>query len=317
MNRREFLKGTLATTAGVACFAHAASTEGSASRDGSGSGWIIDTNVELFGWPHRELKYGATQALVEKLQTHSVRQAWAGSYEALFHKNIDGVNRRLAEECQRNGRGMLAPLGTVNPVWPDWEEDLRRCDEDYGMHGIKLYPSYQNYTLDHPNFEKLLRQATDRGMLVQVAVAMEDERVHHPRTVLSAVDTQPLRDTLNRVPDARVMLVNPFRHVRGNELRALVRETNVLFEISNLDGTGGLERILSGSHWYLPVTMPLERLVFGSHAPLFPLENALFKFMESELSKVQCEAIWKENAGRFLATASMKSDNRRQNRSQP
>ena len=70
---------------------------------------IIDTNVNLFDWPFRKLKYGNTKALVEKLRNHRITQAWAGNYEALFHKDISGVNARLAEECRVNGQGMLLP----------------------------------------------------------------------------------------------------------------------------------------------------------------------------------------------------------------
>src|ERR1051325_7891142 len=58
---------------------------------------IIDTNVHLFDWPFRRLKYAETKALVAKLRRHRIRQAWAGSFEGLLHKNLDGVNARLAE----------------------------------------------------------------------------------------------------------------------------------------------------------------------------------------------------------------------------
>src|SRR5204862_5725211 len=90
---------------------------------------IIDTNVHVFDWPFRKLKYAGAKALVAKLRKHRITQAWAGSYEGLLHKNLDGVNARLTEECRANGAGILVPFGTVNPALPDWEEDLRRCQE--------------------------------------------------------------------------------------------------------------------------------------------------------------------------------------------
>ena len=75
---------------------------------------IIDTNVHLFDWPFRKLKYARTKALVAKLRKHRITQAWAGSYEGLLHKNLDGVNARLAEECQANGANLL-PLRDRQP----------------------------------------------------------------------------------------------------------------------------------------------------------------------------------------------------------
>jgi predicted TIM-barrel fold metal-dependent hydrolase len=74
---------------------------------------------------------------------------------------------------QPNGEKMLLPFGAVNPALPDWEEDLRRCQEKYGMPGIRLYPSYHNYTLQKPEVAHLLEQARKRGLLVQLAVRME------------------------------------------------------------------------------------------------------------------------------------------------
>ena len=120
---------------------------------------IIDTNVHLFDWPFRKLKYARTKALVAKLRKHRITQVWAGSYEGLLHKNLDGVNARLAEECQTNGERMLLPFGVVNPALPDWKEDLRRCHEKFRMPGIRLYPSYHNYTLKEPEVARLLKLA--------------------------------------------------------------------------------------------------------------------------------------------------------------
>src|SRR6185369_3562981 len=105
-----------------------------------------------------------------KLKKHRITQAWAGNFEAVLHKNFDLANARLAEECRANGSGMLLPFGSVNPIWPDWEETLRRCHETYRMPGIRLYPNYHGYALDRPEFLALLGRATERGMLVQIAI---------------------------------------------------------------------------------------------------------------------------------------------------
>lgn len=310
VDRRRFLKGSLLTAASLSVPWHlaagAAEHEGTAraaSAGGPVDGGLIDVNVDLFNWPFRTLKYGETPALVEKLRKHRVQQAWAGSNEALFHKNIDAVNARLAEACAREGDGVLVPFGTVNPAWPDWEEDLRRCQEVYHMPGVKLFPNHQNYTLDHPAFAELIRQAADRGMVVLIAIDVQDERMRHPRVDVEPVDVMPLAQVLPEVPHARVVLVNPFRKVRMEKLQTMVDRTNVRFGISNLDGNGGLERVMAGTHWYLHTAVPAERLVFGSHMPYRPLENVLFRFMESEMTEQAARAIMAENAAALLQRA--------------
>ncbi len=71
---------------------------------------IIDTNINLFKWPFRRMKYGETKSLVAKLRHHRITEAWAGNFEALFSKSINEVNARLAEECRVNGEGVLIPF---------------------------------------------------------------------------------------------------------------------------------------------------------------------------------------------------------------
>jgi hypothetical protein len=38
---------------------------------------IIDTNIHLFDWPFRKLKYADTDKLVAKLRRHRITRAWA------------------------------------------------------------------------------------------------------------------------------------------------------------------------------------------------------------------------------------------------
>src|SRR4029453_14335612 len=119
IDRRRFLKNSLAgVTAvsrpgqqpGVAQAAAGLSPAVSSSK----AGGIIDTNVNLFNWPFRALKYRDTRTLVAKLKKHRVIEAWAGSFEALLSKDMDGANARLAAECLKHGPGFLIPFGSVN-----------------------------------------------------------------------------------------------------------------------------------------------------------------------------------------------------------
>ena len=89
-NRRRFLKGALLPAAlGTlpACAARGAEADGGGDSPPN----IIDTNVHLFDWPFRKLKYAGAKPLVAKLRKHRIKLAWAGSYEGLLHKNLEGV----------------------------------------------------------------------------------------------------------------------------------------------------------------------------------------------------------------------------------
>ena len=262
---------------------------------------IIDTNVHLFQWPFRRLKYDRTEALVQKLRRHRIAQAWAGSFEFVLHKQLDGANRRLADECRERGGGLLIPIGSVNPAWPDWEEDLRRCHEQYKMPGIRLYPAYHGYGLDHPELLRLLASAARRGLLVQIVIRMEDERVHHPSIVAPVVNAARLPEILVRVPQTRVQLLNADTVFRSGRLRALIEQTGTTFDIAAVEGDGGIGRLIDGTHPTYRCLVPLERLLFGTHAPFFPCESALLKLFESPLDRQQLDKIMFANARTLLS----------------
>jgi predicted TIM-barrel fold metal-dependent hydrolase len=301
VDRRDFLQGSLLTAAGVGLYTQ--SETSAAGEDVSNApGPVIDTNVYVSRWPFRRIPGDDTAGLVEMLRGHGVVQAWAGSFDGVFHKDIAAVNARLAEECRTRGEDLLLPLGTVNPKLPDWEEDLRRCHEEYRMPGVRLHPNYHGYSLDDPAFVRLLEMASERGMIVQLAAWMEDERHQHPLMPVPAVDLAPLTGLLNDLPDLRVVLLNAV-HVPGDKrLRLLAEAGQVFFDLAKLELIEGLAELLG--------QVPVERILFGSFSPMFYFESTLLKLRESALSETETRRILEENARRLLAASSREASKR-------
>lgn len=265
---------------------------------------IIDANVHLFRWPFRRLALDETTALVAKLRSLDIVEAWASSYEALLHSDLSAVNERLVTECRERGEGLLRPVGAINLSLPDWEEDLRRCLDDYKMSAVRLYPNYHDTELSDPVLARFLKLAAGKA-LVQIAVMMEEERTQHPLMKIPHVNTAPLPAILNAIPDARVMLLNSFRAVRGKPLLELVASEQVWFDISTLEGISGIERTLQQSPddrlLFGIQQIPANRLVFGTHAPFYLPESAVLKLKESELNEEQLVQITSGNFRRSLS----------------
>jgi len=302
IDRRSFLKNSLLGAAAVSVAAQPAARSASAAAS-SGPPGIIDTNVNLFDWPFRRLKYRDTKALVAKLKKHRIIEAWAGSFEALLSKDMNGVNARLAAECREHGRGFLIPFGSVNLAWPDWEEDVRRCHEIHKMPGLRIYPGYQPFDLDHPAMESLVKMTAERGLILQVVFGMEDPRVHHPIINVGPVTFAPLLQVMKRAPDAKVELLHFPGSPQGDQLSQFMTHPNTVMDISRLEGNGAVGRMI-GSITGLPsARVPVDRIVFGSHAPYFPVETALLKLVESPLDVQQLQAIMRGNARRLLPRA--------------
>lgn len=257
---------------------------------------LIDTNVTLGDWAVRRSWVKAPADLAAKLQAHGVTSAWAGSFEGALHTDLAGVNARLAEACAAvAGGGVLRPFGTVNPALPDWEEDVRRCHEMHRMPGLRLYPNYHGYALDDPRFHRLVELATERRLLLQVALAVEDDRSHNPMLTTAPVAAAPLADLLGRIPSARVMLLNASSRVLGpgNPLLSRLAQAGVYFETATLEGVAGIESLLTKT--------PDLRLMFGSHTPYYYFESALLKLQESALTPAQLTAVMSGHAEAALA----------------
>lgn len=287
LSRRSFIKATAALAA-VATSAASQETDGVEAPTEA----LIDTHVALGQWPFRHLPLAdKTANLVAELRKHGVTQAWAGSLDALLHKDIAAVNSRLAEQCQQHGDGLLVPIGALNLKLPDWEEDLRRCDEVHRMPGVRLHPNYHGYKLNDPAFVRLLEIVAARKMLVQITVIMEEERTLHPLVNVPPTDTAPLSTALKKLPTARVQLLNAFRTLKPADAESLA-SLGVRFEIAMLEGVSGVEQLLK--------RLPLSALCFGSYAPVFYFDSARLKLQESELGGMQRSAICSENAVQLL-----------------
>jgi predicted TIM-barrel fold metal-dependent hydrolase len=296
IDRRTFLQQSIAT-AGAASILTERSSLGASSR---GPG-IIDTNVNLFDWPFRALKYHNTKALVAKLKKHLVIQAWAGSFEALLAKDINGVNERLTAECHRYGRGYLLPFGSVNIAWPDWEEDLRRCHEVHHMPGIRIYPGYQPFDLNHPEMEKLVQSIARRRLVLQIVFGMEDPRVYHPMINVGPVTFSPLAKLAAANRDAKIQLLHFPNSPPGADFVEFIKQPNTCVEISRFEGNGAIGRMIGVIQGLPSVHVPVERILFGSHAPYSPIETAILKLIESPLDGSRLRSITHENAERLIA----------------
>jgi uncharacterized protein len=256
---------------------------------------IVDTNVYVGRWPWRRLPLDDAAALVAKLKSHGVTQAWACSFEGLFQRDLRGVNERLADACRSMGEGLLVCVGSINPTLPDWEEDVRRCQEVFEMQVIRLHPNYHGYKLDAEPAGRVLSAAAERGLVVQMAVSMEDERTQNRVFRVPHVDCGPLAKLVAERPSLKLIVLNAFRALSIKDAEKLAAAGNVSFDIAMLEGVGGVGRLV--------LQIGLEHVVFGSLAPLFYFESARQKLRESELGGFQVEAITSGNAKRLLAKA--------------
>jgi predicted TIM-barrel fold metal-dependent hydrolase len=250
-------------------------------------------NVSLSRWPFRRLIGDEPAELAARLRKSNVSQAWAGTFDGIFHKDISAANARLAKDCRAHGEGLLVPFGSINPKLPDWQEDLRRCHEEHKMPGIRLHPNYHGYKLDDPVFRELLRLASARKLIVQLALAMEDERTQHSLMRVPPVDIAPLADLVASNPQLRLVVLNCFPQFRLETLPKLSSAGEIYFDFAMVERIGAVSR--------LAAQVSFSRVLFGSNYPLYYFESALLKVKESGLTPAQSNAVLADNARRLIA----------------
>jgi predicted TIM-barrel fold metal-dependent hydrolase len=282
-------RGFLATSAGVAVTHLALPARhvvGAAPRTAVE---IIDTHAYLGHWPFRQTAGNTPAETIAALRRGNVVQGWAGTFEGLLHKDVSGANARLAEACRREGEGLLAPFGSVNPTLPDWEEDVRRCHEAFKMSGIRLHPNYHGYTLDDERFVRLLSLAAQRKLIVQLVAALDDEVHAYLRLPSMQVDLRPLAAVVKRFPESRLTLHSRSRRFDADRVGALVMATNVYFDASAIADPGGA---------------PADRMVLGSSWPLGTIESAVDRAFDAAATDAEARAIGYETAHRLFRAAS-------------
>jgi len=270
VSRRELLQ--TAMVAGAAGLGRGLQAEASTAKP------FVDTHVYLGHWPHAYLGVSDAPALIVLLRQHKITQAFAGSFDGLFHKDIAGVNERLAEECASAGDAFLVPFGTINPTLPDWEDDVRRCHQQHRMRGIRLHPNYHGYALDDSRFGRLLELAVERGLLVQLVAWLEDTRHAWLTPKVSRLDVAQLPQVLAKVRGVRMVVSGAVGIVDGTTLDGLLKSSDVYFDQAGPDSKKASRRPLD--HW------DPNRLVFGSGAPLRTVAEAVSEAETSSLRGV-------------------------------
>lgn len=160
------------------------------------------------------------------------------------------------------------------------------------MAGIRLHPNYHGYALADPDFARLLKMAAERKLVVQLALKMEDERTQHPLLRVPAVDAARLADLAAATPGLRLVVLNGPGALLRDGLPELAA-AGVYFDFAMMEGVAGVARLIE--------RVGLDRVVFGSHAPLFTWESARLKVTEAGLDEAQARAVLSANARRLLA----------------
>jgi predicted TIM-barrel fold metal-dependent hydrolase len=225
-------------------------------------GTSIDLNAYTGFWP--SLPLTADVAGVRgALQSYGVEQVCLSPLAALWGHNPHRANRPLLEETAAYDD--VWPVPVLDPTVATWRKELDSLAEHPRVRLVKLHPNYHGYDLDQA--DELLAALTERGLAAAVQTRMEDPRRQYPQAQVPDVPAEAVIAAAERHPDLTVILGG----ARWNEIRALgprlLAGPRLYADTSQADGMDSLALLCAEGL--------TERLVFGSHAPLFIPYSAL------------------------------------------
>ncbi|WP_114578725.1 amidohydrolase family protein [Saliphagus sp. LR7] len=143
---------------------------------------IVDAHAYLGRWPFHPID-ATPEKLLSVMNRKGIDRAIVSSLGAVFYRDHEFGNRELADDVKGH-EDRLVPFATINPTFPDWEEELRYCIEELEMQGVRLLPAYHDYEIDAPEAVALLEACADLGVPAMLVPALEDQRGRHPRVTL-------------------------------------------------------------------------------------------------------------------------------------
>lgn len=255
---------------------------------------MIDINAYLGHFAFRQLRHNTAEGLLRLMDRNHIEQAVVSSAAAITYRNAQAGNEEVAAEVKGH-RDRLIPFAVLNPAYADWREDLRVCQEDFGMRGLRLYPHWQAYRLDSEACLDLVRTASARKMPVSIPFRVEDRRQGSWLVDIPDVAHQEAIALVRAVPDAKFIFGNGAGFIGS----ALGRKDNGLpanyyVEISLLTA------LVSNEIGQLIQNLGDDRLLFGSGIPFHYPDGALLKLEVLDAAPATKERIARGNARRLL-----------------
>ncbi|HWQ57243.1 MAG TPA: amidohydrolase family protein [Bryobacteraceae bacterium] len=253
---------------------------------------MIDINAYLGHFAFRRLRHNTAAGLLKVMDAKGIKKAVVSSAAAIAYRNSQGGNEELAEEVERH-RGRLIPFAVLNPAYAGWRDDLKTCNEKFGMKGLRLYPHWHNYRLGDPACVALVNAATERNMLITIPMRVEDPR---QRTWLldipdlSPVEVEPL---IRACPRAKIVMVNGGGYGRLGR-RDGAMPGNVWVDV------GRMSAVMANELGSLIKSMGADRILLGTGMPFQYPDPALLKVEVQDISAEDKEKIRSRNAAALL-----------------
>ncbi len=252
---------------------------------------LIDSNAHIGHWPFRHRNHNTCSTLIERMNDFGVSAAIVSNLSGCLYKNPHTANEAMVEEIRsrRNYVDRFIMLGVINPIYGGWKDDFQDCIDHYGMRGIKLYPKYHGYTLDHPNCIELAKMARDKDIVIALALRVVDSRPSSWLDINEEYNLAQIMTLVKHVPDGKYLIQNVANSLDlVQEDLALIRSTQLVMDTSgrNINQLGKFLQIFGKN-----------KFAFGSHSPILDYCTGLLRIESLSVSEADEETKVKLRSG--------------------
>jgi predicted TIM-barrel fold metal-dependent hydrolase len=244
-----------------------------------------DVSAFVGDWPFRRLPDCTPEALEQRLRREGFQRAYVSPLDGLFAGDPQPANAHWGDILRESTFFHFVPI--LNPMLPGWERSLAACREQ-GAAAVRLVPNYHGYSAQEEAAKALAQAAGGLHLPVMIQLRMQDTRAMHPRAPVPDVDWREAAALARACPQTPLIVVA----ASWPEACKLLEETRALpgcyLTLSHLEVVDGV--------WRLVEQFGTERLLMGTHAPLFTPTSARVKVEMSRLSAAQKYALCEGNA---------------------
>lgn len=136
---------------------------------------MTDHNCFIGKWPFYRLD-GSFSAMCEEHTQNGITTGYVSSLESVFYNDFYESEKELAEAIADSGYYHTV---TVNPAVQGFEQTLNRCFQEFDLKGIRLTPTYHNYSLADARLKPIIEVARDKNIPIFVNARLTDDRMTH------------------------------------------------------------------------------------------------------------------------------------------
>lgn len=223
-------------------------------------------------WPYRYLREAELTQILGCMKQNSIGGGWMSSLDAVFYNDPWEADCRLVEALAgTNWRVAMS----VDPTQP-WAEELLRRGKTAGACAVRLYPCIHDYNEDDERVVSLCRLAGALGLPVLLTLRMEDARMTYLLKQRQP-DFGRIRRLIGLCAQTQFVVSNCLVHEVDELLPCL---QNMWFDTAGFKADFFLETQKS---------IPKDRILFGSFAPLQCIKSALLCVPEALKAAVMQE----------------------------